>query len=592
MFFSRLQAWCIQRVANLGLVAVVLLMLIAFWYDRPSPRDDNKRPGKGQHRHFRDEITTTQLIFVYYTLFAHILGLLFPLRLIWAIRSMTKNLKKVAMPAQTPYRRNSSHLSPLSGSSESGYEDSVSSDFSEAEIELSTTTTESEWDDAPLLHAIIVPNYKEEMDTLRETLDILGSHTQARSSYEIYLAMEQGEAGCEAKAAILIKEYTNQFRSVEFTTHPRDIPGEAQGKSSNLAWAARYINGKYSDEILKRNVIITVLDSDSHLSSKYFTLINGMHFAYPDTADSTMYVPPIIFDRNAHIVPRLVRVADLLWAGAGLSGHYESSLICPPTSVYSLPLSLVDRAGGWDAGVDAIGEDLHMYIKCFFALNGNLTTRSVFSPASHSNVHSNGKGIRGFYNDIMARYKQALRHMWGALDSGFVLRSTINMWWYKQKDSSRPRWGSAFVLLHRMYEAHFLPIHITLLILGSGLYTLFTPSSQIPRLLLQTLDITGYMRILSALNFIYFFFLYESYHHICVKGREKEMLRAGLADRMVDSFSYRNWRKTGLDFCLFPVAGIVFGTVPAAVALVCQFWTLSLVYKVSAKPQRMGLPAP
>lgn len=162
-----------------------------------------------------------------------------------------------------------------------------------------------------------------------------------------------------------------------------------------------------------------------------------MHFAYPETADSTMYVPPIIFDRNAHVVPRLVRVADLLWAGAGLSGHYASSLICPPTSVYSLPLSLVDRAGGWDAGADAIGEDLHMYVKCFFALNGNLTTRSVFSPASHSNVYTNGKGVRGFYNDIMARYKQALRHMWGALDSGFVLKSTINMWWSRRKDSNK-----------------------------------------------------------------------------------------------------------------------------------------------------------
>jgi hypothetical protein len=142
-----------------------------------------------------------------------------------------------------------------------------------------------------------------------------------------------------------------------------------------------------------------------------------------------------------------------------------------------------------------------------------------------------------------------------------------------------------------MYEAHFLPIHITLLIIGSGLYTLFTPSSQIPRLLLQTLDITGYMRLISALNFIYFFFLYESYHYICVKSREEEMLRAGLADRMIDSFSYRSWRRTGLDFSLFPVAGILFGTVPAAVALTCQFWTLSLVYKVSKKPKRM-LAAP
>jgi len=150
-----------------------------------------------------------------------------------------------------------------------------------------------------------------------------------------------------------------------------------------------------------------------------------------------MYVPPIIFDRNAHQVPCLVRVADVLWAAAGLSGHYQSSSICPPTSVYSLALSLVDRAGGWDAGEDAIGEDLHMYIKCFFALNGNLTTRSIFSPASHSNVHSDGEGIRGFYEDIMARYKQALRHMWGALDSGFVLRSVSNMFGRKRLDTSR-----------------------------------------------------------------------------------------------------------------------------------------------------------
>jgi len=162
---------------------------------------------------------------------------------------------------------------------------------------------------------------------------------------------------------------------------------------------------------------------------KHFSLINGMHSAYPETAERTIYVPPIIFDRNAHLVPRLVQVADLLWAGAGLSGHYASSSICPPTSVYSLPLSLVDLAGGWDAGVEAIGEDLHMYIKCFFALNGNLTTRSVFSAASHTNVHSNSKGIRGFFANINARYKQALRHMWGALDTGFVLKSANHMWW-------------------------------------------------------------------------------------------------------------------------------------------------------------------
>ena len=33
------------------------------------------------------------------------------------------------------------------------------------------------------------------------------------------------------------------------------------------------------------------------------------------------------------------RIANLLWASVGLSGHYCTSSICPPTPVYSLPLS-------------------------------------------------------------------------------------------------------------------------------------------------------------------------------------------------------------------------------------------------------------
>lgn len=36
-----------------------------------------------------------------------------------------------------------------------------------------------------VVHAIIVPNYKEEMDTLRETLEVLASHPQAREVYDV-----------------------------------------------------------------------------------------------------------------------------------------------------------------------------------------------------------------------------------------------------------------------------------------------------------------------------------------------------------------------------------------------------------------------
>ncbi|KAN0099806.1 hypothetical protein V8E51_013581 [Hyaloscypha variabilis] len=547
MFYSKFQSWCLQRVANLSLVALLCLMFLAF---RPAPKGDNdttdhsRKPRRGRNNHYRPQITNSQLALVYYTILIHALGLIFP------VRTIERDL---------------------------GYEDPITSDCSESEIELATEssfTTDSEYEDELLVHAIILPNYKEEMETLRETLEVLASHQLAHSSYEIYLAVEDVEAGAAAKARLLINDFSKLFRVIEFTLHPRGIAGEAQGKSSNLCWAARYINGKYTDE--------------NHLSSKHFSLINSLHRAYPETADTTMYMPPIVFDRNAHLVPRIVRVADILWAGAGLSGHYRTSSTCPPTSVYSLPLCLIDLAGGWDAGYTAIGEDLHMYIKCFFALNGNLTARSVFSAASHTNVHSSGSGIRGFFEDLNARYKQAMRHMWGALDSGFVLKSITQLWRAKRVNDkgNSIHWTNIFKLLHRMFEAHFLPIHLTLLLLVSGFYTIITPEEQIPRLLLQTLNLTGYVRLLSALNLIYFFFLYESYHALCVSSRQVEMSRTGLSNQ---SFSYRSWRKTGLDFCLFPVAGVLFGSLPASIALVCQFWTTKLVYRVSKKPTRADL---
>ncbi len=37
----------------------------------------------------------------------------------------------------------------------------------------------------PVTHCIIIPDYKEDMDTMKETLSVLGSHVLARSSYDV-----------------------------------------------------------------------------------------------------------------------------------------------------------------------------------------------------------------------------------------------------------------------------------------------------------------------------------------------------------------------------------------------------------------------
>lgn len=78
--------------------------------------------------------------------------------------------------------------------------------------------------------------------------------------------MEQREDNAESKALGLIQEFAKKFRSIDFALHPGDIPGEAAGKGSNVAWAARELSSKY-DMGMRKDVIITGID--------------GMYFRYP-----------------------------------------------------------------------------------------------------------------------------------------------------------------------------------------------------------------------------------------------------------------------------------------------------------------------
>lgn len=71
--------------------------------------------------------------------------------------------------------------------------------------------------------------------------------------------MEQRESTAETKALGLIQEFAKRFRSLDFTLHPSDIPGEAAGKGSNIGWAARKLSEKYPST-LRNNVIVTGID--------------------------------------------------------------------------------------------------------------------------------------------------------------------------------------------------------------------------------------------------------------------------------------------------------------------------------------------
>lgn len=573
------------------------------------------------------------VIFSWYCLIIHAMVFAFPLRLCWSVWDLTNSLRKTARSRilkdlKFAHRRrgSSTSLSSSETLTSSHASSSASSEAGDLDIDL--------YGDADMvpdrvIHAIIIPNYKEEMDSLRETLDVLASHPQARNCYDVYLGMEYRENNVELKAMSLVSEFVKKFRTIDFTLHPADIPGESPGKGSNVAWAARKLSEKYTME-QRKDVIITGIDADSHLSSNYFALVTSMHLGYAETASTTMYSAPIIFDRNAHLVPAIVRVADILWSAAGLSGLYAGSTIAPPTSVYSLPLVLVDRVGGWDCDSEAIGEDFHMYLKCFFALNGNLTVRTVLSPVSQTNVTSGGygKGVGGIVSDMQARYKQAIRHMWGSLDAGFAIRKMVETW-QERKHTSRafrplhsslsdssdtyvphnlggldaeqpvesgifsdittdtlksPNYERIFYLGHRLFEAHFIAAQMTILVVASTLYMWVTDGSADIHGVAWIFEVCKYLRTFGFMEIACYLFMYEKFHRIAVSLREKEMDDAGLSNGM--NFSHRKLRTNYIDYFMVPFVAPLYGAIPCAQAQICHFWTLDLVYTVSKKVTR------
>ncbi|KAK9366236.1 hypothetical protein V1509DRAFT_630555 [Lipomyces kononenkoae] len=516
--------------------------------------------------------------------------------------------------------------------------------------ELNFTTQIIEHDPEALIHAIFVPNYQEHLDTLRETLSMLASHDLARSSYEIYLAMESHEQDAELKAAALVSEFSPMFRYITYTIHPDDLPGEARGKSSNLAWATRTASRRFHN-LGQSNVVLTVMDSDTHLLPSYFETING-HCASKGTDNFTMFVPPIVFDRNSDNISPIVRCADMYWSAAGIAGLYETSQIRTPTSIYSVTLSLARYVDFWDTGPEAIGEDLHMYLKCFFQTGGRLNTVPIYSPASHCNVeHSEITPDMSIDQRWMlssqARFKQACRHMWGIMDSGYATRhafalisssrgttgssqctqcdtlgegvvssvdingmpstpKTVSKSLQQLADFGPVPYGRIIILLHRLYEAHFLHVHYFIDGFACSVLPLIT---TIPRSsgLGHVLAIASYLRTIAFCGVMLQMLLYEQLYstaldlrlqfvktalsspssHIFSGGKSSAksigIVRQSL--QQVDISRHGDWISF-VDYILFPIAGAFYVIVPSLKAQILQFWSTEFVYEVSSKPVR------
>jgi len=312
-----------------------------------------------------------------------------------------------------------------------------------------------------LYHIVIIPTYQEPLHILKRTIERLSQQTLPAKQIIIVLATEKREKGVREKGRILKKEFEKKFAYFFITSHP-DIKGEVKGKSSNQAWAGKWVKKKLIDQ-LGYNLdyfTITSLDADGLVHRQYFAYFTFKFLDNPDR-HRRFWHSAVMYYNNYWRVPAPIRVINTIgsvWRASILSRR--DRLI--QMAVYSASFKMIDEAGYWD--VDVIPEDYRIFFKCFFKFQGKVEVEPIFLPTFVDAAES-----KTYWRTMVNQYEQMKRWAWGVSDDPQLIK-----WWFTIKNVSF--WDKTIHLL-KVLEDHILwPVNWFIITLGVNIPTLLNPN--------------------------------------------------------------------------------------------------------------------
>jgi cellulose synthase/poly-beta-1,6-N-acetylglucosamine synthase-like glycosyltransferase len=315
-------------------------------------------------------------------------------------------------------------------------------------------------------HLVMVPTYREPPEVLEVMLDHLAAQDFPLRNISVVLAFEERDLGARERAARLVAQFEGTFRNLWVTYHP-DREGEIRGKSSNLAYAARWAKHALVDEggVDIRDVIVTVCDADSRLHPKYLSALS-YGFVTSPSRRYAIWQPALMFYSNIWRIPAIARISAGLYSVWQLS-RLVASYKLVTQSTYSLGLSTCHAVGYWD--VDVIPEDSRMFFKVFFALGHEHEVRvhPIFLP-----VLADAAEGPSFWSTIVSHYRQTRRWAWGVSDVPYVVRRTFER-------RTVPLWARVRRVGFYIEEHVCWPTHWFLLTIGANLVAYFAPATAL-----------------------------------------------------------------------------------------------------------------
>eukprot|EP00450_Noctiluca_scintillans_P001214 CAMPEP_0194499040 /NCGR_PEP_ID=MMETSP0253-20130528/15477_1 /TAXON_ID=2966 /ORGANISM="Noctiluca scintillans" /LENGTH=744 /DNA_ID=CAMNT_0039340755 /DNA_START=69 /DNA_END=2303 /DNA_ORIENTATION=+ len=333
---------------------------------------------------------------------------------------------------------------------------------------------------------VILPNYKEEIDILANSIQSIAQSTIAKT-IGVVLAMEQREEGAKAKVQLLRQRFAGVFLDIMETHHPSDLPNDPPGKASNTAWAFQELQTRLEErntDIAK--VVLSVADADSEFDKTYFEKVARDFVVCGDMKHLTLWQSPVLHLKNYHRQPSPVLVGSLftcMLEGATLA---DPNAIRFPYSTYSLSMTLAITVGGWDP--EWIAEDWHMGIKCYLLTLGRTQVRSIMAPTINYSPEDDT-----WFGTIGARWEQAKRHALGFSDMAYIFMMlpliAQYLGWHGTKERNLKDFWRLFFQVN-MYVIRLVNTHVVLATITAYSIFLFFLKLLLKNKLALSLDLT------------------------------------------------------------------------------------------------------
>jgi hypothetical protein len=399
-------------------------------------------------------------------------------------------------------------------------------------------------------HVVIIPNFKENVNKLRQTIQSIASQTLPARQIFVILGMEKREENGIKRANLIIKEFKNVFGGIFATYHP-DIDGEIKGKSSNESYASKEAYRK----LIKTGIIdikfttVSSVDADSIFDKQYFS-----YLSYKFLTDTNRYhkfwQSANVNHNNFWTVPAPIRIIAFfgsLWRTALLV--QKDRLIS--NSTYSLSFSLLKRINFWDT--DVIPEDYRIFFKAFYKLQGKVWIEPIFLKTSMDAPLSST-----YMKSLKNKYEQERRWSWGASDDHLYIK-----WWLTVPNVPFLR---KTIMLYNVLLDHFLwPVNWFVITVAANIIPLVNPTFRRTTLgyslpSLAGLILTSCLIALLAMVIIDF------------KNRPKNHSVSKLKELLFP-----------LQFVLIPIVGFFLSTLPALISHTQLIRGKRLEYKVTEK---------